>query len=150
MTNLVIATQMWHVKWTVSRGRCLFVAVLAIAAATGGCSPHPASKLVGVWVPADPSTVGSLLEKGALKVEFAKDGRFLMAMHLPVVGQVAKEGTWKYRSVEGNKITLEIQLADDTKPRVVELHLLDENTMEFVPPAGPLKTKIRFARSVAI
>ena len=119
---------------------------LMLAVATVGCRPQPAAKLVGVWVPDDTSVVGTVLAKGSLHIEFATDGRMIASAKLPVVGNIAKQGRWRYKNVEGNRVTIEFQWEGEDKWHPLDVALVGEDGLEFTPPLGGVKKPIRFAR----
>ncbi|GIW96155.1 MAG: hypothetical protein KatS3mg110_4196 [Pirellulaceae bacterium] len=120
--------------------------VALLLAAVVGCQPQPTTRLLGRWKPDGDSVVGSLLERGALSVEFRADGKFAVHLTLPVLGTVSKEATWRYVRSDGSRIELELVWTDRSAPTRLVVTQVDERTIEFVPPIKPLDTPVRFVR----
>lgn len=111
-----------------------------------GCQPAPATKLVGKWQ-ADPATgVGKLMTKTHMTLEFQSDGKLFISSTLPVVGEVRKSGTWKFLSADGPKVKIEVQLENTQTTAPLEILVIDNNTLEMVPPATAVRLPVRFQR----
>ncbi len=132
-----------------ARSRCLATCfVVGLVTLVAGCSPtsSPAAKIVGTWE-VDPATAtGAVLQKAKVRLEIEASGQFAVASTLPLVGEVTKRGTWKYVSAEGNQTRLEVKLGDADRGAPLDIEILDENTIELIPPHTPIQAKARFRR----
>ncbi|MBM4000241.1 MAG: hypothetical protein FJ297_12030 [Planctomycetes bacterium] len=137
--------------WYTRSARALGIA--AILAVVCGCGAlpgnSPAEKIVGRWT-VDPSSItGALMQKIQMQLEITREGRIVVQSTLPVVGAVTKGGTWRFLSAEGNKTRIEVHMEGVERAAVVDIQIVDPDTIELVPPNTPVTAKVRFRREKA-
>jgi hypothetical protein len=126
--------------------RFVVTSAVTLACLAVGCRPSPARTLTGAWRMDTNQPGAGLAEKLDLRLEFAADGQLRATTSLPLIGEFAQTGTWKFLAVEGNLVRLEVKFANTERVAKLDVTVVDDDTIQLVPPSGRIKTVVRLKR----